>query len=122
MFNQYLPLKATGQLFIVNNLEGRERREALRRADPSVLIPLFIDPLELKMVFQIGFLIFLPFLVIDLVVSSTPMAMGTTTLLPVFISLLFKIRLFVLVGRNLVTCRRGELSHVRTFVVSLIVE
>ena len=68
-----------------------------------VLIPAFTIS-ELKTAFQIGFLIFLPFLVIDLVVSATLMSMGMVMLPPVFISLPFKILLFVLVdGWNLVT-------------------
>ena len=67
-----------------------------------VLIPAFMIS-ELKTAFQIGFLIFLPFLVIDLVVSSTLMSLGMMMLPPVFISLPFKILLFVLVdGWNLV--------------------
>jgi flagellar biosynthesis protein FliP len=61
-----------------------------------VLIPAFITS-ELKTAFQIGFLIFLPFLVIDLVVSSTLMSMGMIMLPPAFISLPFKVLLFVLV-------------------------
>jgi flagellar biosynthetic protein FliP len=75
------------------------------RADipTQVLIPAFTIS-ELKTAFQIGFLIFLPFLIIDLVVSSTLMSMGMMMLPPVFISLPFKILLFVLVdGWNLVT-------------------
>jgi flagellar biosynthesis protein FliP len=68
-----------------------------------VLIPAFTIS-ELKTAFQIGFLIFLPFLIIDLVVSATLMSMGMVMLPPVFISLPFKILLFVLVdGWNLVT-------------------
>lgn len=68
-----------------------------------VLIPAFIIS-ELKTAFQIGFLIFLPFLIIDLVIASTLMSMGMMMLPPVFISLPFKILLFVLVdGWNLVT-------------------
>ena len=68
-----------------------------------VLIPSFILS-ELKTAFQIGFLIFLPFLVIDIVVSATLMSMGMMMLPPIFISLPFKILLFVLVdGWNLVT-------------------
>ena len=68
-----------------------------------VLIPAFILS-ELKTAFQIGFLIFLPFLVIDLVVSATLMTMGMIMLPPVFISLPFKILLFVLVdGWALIT-------------------
>jgi flagellar biosynthetic protein FliP len=61
-----------------------------------VLIPAFITS-ELKTAFEIGFLIFLPFLIIDLVVSSTLMSMGMIMLPPSFISLPFKILLFVLV-------------------------
>ncbi|MDA0183843.1 flagellar type III secretion system pore protein FliP [Solirubrobacter phytolaccae] len=74
-----------------------------RRDVPTqVLIPAFIIS-ELKTAFQIGFLIFLPFLIIDLVVSSTLMSMGMMMLPPVFISLPFKILLFILVdGWNLV--------------------
>jgi len=68
-----------------------------------VLIPAFILS-ELKTAFQIGFLIFLPFLLIDLIVSSTLMSMGMIMLPPSFISLPFKILLFVLVdGWDLVT-------------------
>ena len=68
------------------------------RADvpTHVLIPAFIVS-ELKTAFQIGFLIYLPFLIIDMVVSSTLMSMGMMMLPPVLISLPFKILLFVLV-------------------------
>jgi flagellar biosynthetic protein FliP len=62
----------------------------------EVLIPAFIVS-ELKDAFQIGFLIFLPFLIIDLIVSSTLMSMGMIMLPPTFISLPFKVLLFVLV-------------------------
>ena len=76
-----------------------------------VLVPAFIIS-ELKTAFQIGFLIFLPFLVIDLVVASTLMSMGMVMLPPVFISLPFKILLFVLVdGWNLVTRSLVESFH-----------
>jgi flagellar biosynthetic protein FliP len=68
------------------------------RADVStiVLIPAFIIS-ELKTAFQIGFIIYLPFLVIDMVAASVLMAMGMMMLPPVIISLPFKIMLFVLV-------------------------
>jgi flagellar biosynthetic protein FliP len=68
------------------------------RADVStiVLIPAFIVS-ELKTAFQIGFIIYLPFLVIDMVAASVLMAMGMMMLPPVIISLPFKIMLFVLV-------------------------
>ena len=61
-----------------------------------VLIPAFIMS-ELKTAFQIGFLIFLPFLLIDLIVASTLTSMGMVMLPPTFISMPFKILLFVLV-------------------------
>ena len=68
-----------------------------------VLIPAFIIS-ELKTAFQIGFLIFLPFLIIDMIVASTLMSMGMIMLPPVFISLPFKILMFVLIdGWDLVT-------------------
>lgn len=62
----------------------------------GVLIPAFITS-ELKTAFQIGFLLFLPFLVIDLVVASILMAMGMMMLSPMIVSLPFKLMLFVLV-------------------------
>jgi flagellar biosynthetic protein FliP len=83
---------------------AHEKRPKTRADVPTTtLIPAFVIS-ELKTAFQIGFLIFLPFLVIDLVVSSTLMSMGMVMLPPVMISLPFKILLFVLVdGWNLVT-------------------
>lgn len=62
----------------------------------TVLVPSFVTS-ELKTAFQIGFMLFIPFLVIDLVVASVLMAMGMMMLSPVIISLPFKIMLFVLV-------------------------
>jgi len=67
-----------------------------------VLIPAFIIS-ELKTAFQMGFVIYIPFLVIDMIVSSTLMSMGMLMLPPIMISLPFKILLFVMVdGWNLV--------------------
>lgn len=62
----------------------------------SVLLPSFLTS-ELKTAFQIGFLIFVPFLVIDLVVASVLMSMGMMMLSPMLISLPFKLMLFVLI-------------------------
>ncbi len=61
-----------------------------------VLIPAFIIG-ELRIAFQMGFLLFIPFLVIDMIVASTLMSMGMMMLPPVMISLPFKILLFILV-------------------------
>lgn len=62
----------------------------------TVLVPSFVTS-ELKTAFQIGFLLFIPFLVIDLVVASVLMAMGMMMLPPIIVSLPFKLMLFVLV-------------------------
>lgn len=62
----------------------------------SVLVPAFLTS-ELKTAFQIGFMLFIPFLIIDLVVASVLMAMGMMMLSPLIISLPFKLMLFVLV-------------------------
>jgi len=68
----------------------------------TVIIPSFIIS-ELKTAFQIGFMLFIPFLIIDLVVASILMAMGMMMLSPMIVSLPFKLMLFVLVdGWNLV--------------------
>ncbi len=66
-----------------------------------VLIPAFVTS-ELKTAFQIGFIIFIPFLIIDMVVASVLMSMGMMMMSPVIVALPFKIMLFVLVdGWNL---------------------
>lgn len=93
----------TKDLALFVSLAKLERPKTRGDVPTWVLIPAFIIS-ELKTAFQIGFLIFLPFLIIDLVVASTLMSMGMIMLPPVFISLPFKILLFVLVdGWNLVT-------------------
>ena len=73
-----------------------EKPETLDDIPLTALIPAFAIS-ELKTAFQIGFVIFIPFLIIDMVVASTLMAMGMMMLPPVMISLPFKILLFVLV-------------------------
>ena len=67
----------------------------------KILVPSFVTS-ELKTAFQIGFLVFIPFLIIDMVVASVLMSMGMMMMSPVMISLPFKLMLFVLVdGWNL---------------------
>ncbi|MCG1020661.1 flagellar type III secretion system pore protein FliP [Sutcliffiella horikoshii] len=73
-----------------------ERPESIEDIPLTVLVPAFAIS-ELKTAFQIGFMIFIPFLVIDMVVASVLMSMGMMMLPPVMISLPFKILLFVLV-------------------------
>lgn len=79
--------------FRIGRLEPVESAEQIPF---SVLMPAFVTS-ELKTAFQIGFMIFIPFLVIDIVVASVLMAMGMMMLSPLIISLPFKIMLFVLV-------------------------
>ncbi|CCQ93025.1 component of the flagellar export machinery [[Clostridium] ultunense Esp] len=84
------------------NMKKLDGVTSLEDIPNHVLIPAFIIS-ELKTAFQIGFVIYIPFLVIDMVVSSTLMSMGMMMLPPVIISLPFKILLFVLVdGWNLI--------------------
>ncbi|RAS79516.1 flagellar type III secretion system pore protein FliP [Priestia endophytica] len=84
------------------NYEGTEKLESMEEIPLRALVPAFAIS-ELKTAFQIGFMIFVPFLVIDMIVSSILMSMGMMMLPPVMISLPFKILLFVLVdGWNLV--------------------
>jgi flagellar biosynthetic protein FliP len=83
------------QLF--TKLAGKQQQYATQDDVPlTVLIPTFITS-ELKTAFQIGFMVFIPFLVIDLVVASVLMSMGMMMLSPVLVSLPFKIMLFVVV-------------------------
>lgn len=84
------------------NMKGVGEIDTINEIPIYVIIPAFIIS-ELKTAFQIGFIIYIPFLVIDMVVASTLMAMGMMMLPPVIISLPFKILLFVLVdGWNLI--------------------
>lgn len=78
------------------SLAGEEMPDDLSELDFFVLLPAFVLS-ELKTAFQLGFMIFLPFLVIDLVVASVLMAMGMMMLSPMMISLPFKLMVFVLV-------------------------
>jgi flagellar biosynthetic protein FliP len=83
------------------NMSGAQVDEP-EQVPMTVLIPAFVTS-ELKTAFQIGFMLFLPFLVIDLVVASVLMAMGMMMLSPMIVSLPFKLMLFVLVdGWNLI--------------------
>jgi flagellar biosynthesis protein FliP len=81
----------------------QERPELLKDIPLNALVPAFAIS-ELKTAFQMGFMIFIPFLVIDMIVSSVLMSMGMMMLPPVMISLPFKILLFILVdGWYLIT-------------------
>ena len=83
-------------------MSGENGLESRDKVPLQVLIPAFVTS-ELKTAFQIGFLLFIPFLIIDLVVASVLMSMGMMMLSPMIISLPFKLMLFVLVdGWNLI--------------------
>lgn len=78
------------------DMAGNTNKLGLETVPFTVLVPAFVTS-ELKTAFQIGFMLFIPFLIIDLVVASVLMAMGMMMLSPLIISLPFKIMLFVLV-------------------------
>jgi flagellar biosynthesis protein FliP len=90
------------------NLGNYEKPETRHDVPTSVLIPAFIIS-ELKKAFILGFLIFLPFLIIDLVTASVLMSMGMMMLPPILISLPFKVLLFILVdGWQLLIMNLGQ--------------
>lgn len=78
------------------NLSQAERPASQEEVSTMTLIPAFLIS-ELKTAFQIGFIIYIPFIVIDMIVASTLMSMGMMMLPPVMISMPFKILLFVMV-------------------------
>jgi flagellar biosynthetic protein FliP len=82
---------------------GGPRPDTPEQVPPQALLPAFLIS-ELKTAFQMGFLIYIPFLILDMVVASVLTSMGMITLPPVLISLPFKLMLFVLVdGWNVLT-------------------
>lgn len=78
------------------NIAKIERPQNKEAVPSTVLIPAFMIS-ELKTAFQIGFILYIPFLVIDMVVASVLLSMGMMMLPPVMVSLPFKLLLFVLV-------------------------
>lgn len=94
MFEQMNDDSTEIQLFM--DMAGEEQPETRADVPTRVLIPAFVLS-EVKKAFEIGFLIFIPFLIIDIVIASTVMSMGMVMLPPTVISLPFKILLFVLV-------------------------
>jgi flagellar biosynthetic protein FliP len=83
-------------LLMFAELGGYDGFRSAEEVPMKVLLPSFLTS-ELKTAFQIGFLVFIPFLVIDLVVASVLMSMGMMMLSPMLISLPFKLMLFVLI-------------------------
>ena len=98
-------LKQTGEkdLALFAGMAGLQAPEQLTDLPLTVVTPAFMIG-EMKKAFQMGFMLYIPFLVIDMVVASTLMAMGMMMLPPVMISLPFKILLFLMVdGWHLVS-------------------
>ena len=83
-------------LLMFSDMAGAEGYDSNADIPFSTLLPAFITS-ELKTAFQIGFLLFLPFLVIDMVIASILMSLGMMMLSPMLVSLPFKLLLFVLV-------------------------
>jgi len=115
-----VPLKDFMQKFVREkdlalfmNIAKVPRPRTIQDVPIYVLIPAFITS-ELKTAFEIGFLLYIPFLVVDLVVSSVLMAMGMMMLPPIMISLPLKLMLFVLVdGWNLIIGSLVQSFYVR---------
>ncbi len=82
-------------LALFAQIAGGMEIESREQVPMKILVPAYITS-ELKTAFQIGFVVFIPFLIIDMVVASTLMAMGMMMLSPMIISLPFKLMLFVL--------------------------
>ncbi len=90
-----------GDLALFNRIAGVPQATPAAEAPMRVVIPAFVTS-ELKTAFQIGFMVFIPFIVIDLIVASVLMSMGMMMLSPVLVALPFKLMLFVLAdGWNL---------------------
>ncbi|GHV19267.1 flagellar biosynthetic protein FliP [Spirochaetia bacterium] len=103
MFNQMRTKPQNIELFM--SMRGLPRPQSLDDVPTYVLIPAFILN-ELTVAFKIGILLFIPFIVIDMVVASALMSMGMIMLPPVMISMPFKLILFILVdGWGLLTAQ-----------------
>lgn len=101
MYRQMQESPESVRLFM--RMGGLERPDNLADVPTRVLLPAFVLH-ELTVAFKIGILLFIPFIIIDMVVASTLMSMGMIMLPPVMISLPFKLILFVLIdGWNLIT-------------------
>ncbi|MBW2617256.1 MAG: flagellar biosynthetic protein FliP, partial [Deltaproteobacteria bacterium] len=83
-------------LALLMRVSQAERPQNIEQVPTLTLIPAFVIS-ELKTAFQIGFLLYVPFLIIDMVVASVLLSMGMMMLPPIMVSLPFKLMLFVLV-------------------------
>ena len=85
-----------GELQLLIDITKEKQPTNRKDISTTILIPAFMLS-ELKLAFQMGFMIYIPFLVIDMIVASVLMSMGMMMLPPIIISLPFKLLLFVLV-------------------------
>jgi len=85
------------ELELMLEADGQERPDTVDDVGLTALIPAFLLS-ELKTAFIMGFVIFIPFLIVDIIVSAALMSLGMMMLPPVFVSLPFKLLLFVMVG------------------------
>jgi flagellar biosynthetic protein FliP len=113
--SSWSPTRAESELALFADLAKLEQSESRppSKLPLRVVVPAFVTS-ELKTSFQMGFLLFLPFLVIDLVIASVLLSMGMFMLPPVMVSTPFKILLFVLVDGWHLMCE----SLVTSFVTS----
>ncbi|HTF67837.1 MAG TPA: flagellar type III secretion system pore protein FliP [Edaphobacter sp.] len=95
----------------VSSVPASQEKSSLSKDDFQVIIPAFVTS-QLKEAFQIGFLIFLPFIIIDMVVANILLTMGMSMLSPSVVSLPFKLLLFVLVDGWFLIVRGLVLSYV----------
>lgn len=97
-------------LDLARQLRKPEERAGLSDTDLMILVPSFVIS-ELQEAFQIGFILFIPFIIIDMVVSNILLAMGMFMLSPVTVSLPFKLLLFILVDGWYLIARGLVLSY-----------
>jgi type III secretion protein R len=97
---------------LAKRMRTPEQQADLTDKDLIVIVPAFVIS-ELKEAFQIGFLIFIPFIVIDMVVSNILLAMGMQMLSPVTISLPFKLLLFILIDGWYLIARGLVMGYIR---------
>ena len=92
------------------SVPARDAKRSLSKDDFQVLVPAFVTS-QLKEAFEVGFLIFIPFVIIDMVIANILLAMGMSMLSPSVISLPFKLLLFVLVDGWFLIIRGLVLSY-----------
>lgn len=109
---QQIGEKGAGDIAVMMSIAGMEKPNDANDVPTHVLIPAFMIS-EIKKAFMMGFMIFIPFLILDLVTSSVLISMGMFQLPPAFISLPFKVLLFVLVDGWSILMRSLSISFIQ---------